>query len=125
MRRKGQRPIVEGGEEGDGKNEREWCPRNWKPWFTPRPPLFFGVPPRPPSHMSLGPAPYLVAIASLLAGASVVHALYKPDLVRGGNEKGEDREREREDDHDRERGRERERRGRMIMIERERERERE
>ena len=34
--------------------------------------------------MSLGPAPYAVALASLLAGASVVHELYKPDLVSGG-----------------------------------------
>ena len=27
---------------------------------------------------------YAVAFASLLAGAAVVHAVYKPDLVRGG-----------------------------------------
>lgn len=32
--------------------------------------------------MSLGAKPYLVALASLLAGASFVHAIYKPDLVR-------------------------------------------
>lgn len=31
--------------------------------------------------MSLGFKPYLVALASLLAGASVVHAVFKPDLV--------------------------------------------
>ena len=30
----------------------------------------------------LGAAPYAVAVASLLAGASVVHDVYKPDLVR-------------------------------------------
>ena len=87
--------MWKGERRGDGKTRESVAWRNWKRWFTPRPPLFFGVPPRPPSHMSLGPAPYLVAIASLLAGASVVHALYKPDLVRGGNEKGEDREIER------------------------------
>lgn len=33
--------------------------------------------------MGLGAKPYLVALASLLAGASAVHALYRPDLVRG------------------------------------------
>ena len=33
--------------------------------------------------MSLGFKPYLVALASLLAGASVVHAVLEPDLVSG------------------------------------------
>ena len=34
------------------------------------------------SPMSLGFRPYLVAFASLIAGASVVHAVLQPDLVR-------------------------------------------
>ena len=33
--------------------------------------------------MSLGFKPYLVALVSLLAGASVVHAVLEPDLVSG------------------------------------------
>ncbi|GJP65090.1 hypothetical protein CLOP_g21996 [Closterium sp. NIES-67] len=35
---------------------------------------------------------YAVAIASLLAGASVVHSIYKPDLTIPGVDSGRDRE---------------------------------
>lgn len=51
--------------------------------------------------MSLGFKPYLVALASLLAGAGVVHTVLEPDLVSGkavwrGEEKG-DKEKEASD----------------------------
>ena len=46
--------------------------------------------------MSLGFRPYLVAFASLIAGASVIHAVLQPDLVRGKREGERRRERERE-----------------------------
>ena len=44
--------------------------------------------------MSLGFKPYLVALASLLAGASVVHAVLEPDLVSIGSGFGEENENE-------------------------------
>lgn len=46
--------------------------------------------------MSLGFKPYLVALASLLAGASVVHAILEPDLVSERAKTRKDREEDKE-----------------------------